>query len=297
MNPFAQPQVRPILQRVTRYLILLMAALLPLSGVVVSNMALASPATLELKRDGQRWQFTAADLLDRQDTASISIPADVAYKRAMQFRALPLASLLRENGFTAQGTLNVLALDGFAAPLDAALVLNANAAQPWLAVEVPGQPWPALSPDGSSAGPFYLVWVAGGGGNASAAGVPQEHWPYQIAVIEQTVAPEQRYPQILPDAALPKQHPAWKGLALFKTHCIACHQINGGGDGVLGPDLNLPHNPTEYFAGPFLKRLIRDPAQVRSWRGMKMPGFDTNSLSDQELDALLAYLRVMAGRR
>ena len=268
--------------------VLLFAILFPF----LPNVSLGADAVIKLKRDGQEWRFSAAHLLQRKDTTEISVPADVAYRRDMRFRALPLRNLLLENGFVAQGTLNFLAQDGFAAPIDAARVLNETGAQAWLAVEAPDSSWPTLTPEGATAGPFYLVWQ-----QQPAGGVPQEHWPYQIAVIEQTLAPEQRYPMILPSLTLPKHNPAWQGLAVFKQNCIACHKINGGGDGVLGPDLNVPHNPTDYFTEPFLEKLIRNPAQVRTWPGAKMPGFDAETISDEELDALIAYLKAMRAQR
>lgn len=252
-----------------------------------------APSTLTLKHNGQETRLTHVELLRRPDAADITVPADIAYKRAMQFRAIPLRALLQENGFTTQGTLNFLALDGFAAPLDAAQVLNNNAARAWLAVEAPDKPWPPLSAKGLSAGPFYLVWMDSAT-PTKAARIPQEQWPYQIAVIEQTLPPEQRFPMMLPDLKLPKHHDAWKGFEVFKTHCIACHKINGGGEGLLGPDLNQPHNPTQYFAEPYLKLLIRNPAQVRHWPDAKMPGFSEQTLSNESLDALIAYLKAMA---
>lgn len=267
---------------------LLLVTLLPF----LPGISFSADAVIKLKRDGQEWRFSAAQLLQRKDIADISVPADVAYRRDMRFRALPLRNLLQENGFVAQGTLNFLALDGYAAPLDAMRVLDEAGAQAWLAVEDPDQPWPTLSPEGATAGPFYLVWQ-----QLPAGGVPQEHWPYQIAVIEQTLAPEQRYPMILPSLTLPKHNPAWQGFAVFKENCIACHKINGGGDGVLGPDLNVPHNPTEYFTEPFLEKLIRNPAQVRNWPGAKMPGFNAEAISDEELEALIAYLKAMRTQR
>lgn len=275
----------PVTLSFTRKVVaLLLAILLPF----LPGASFSADAVIKLKRDGQEWRFSAAHLLQRKDATEISVPADVAYRRDMRFRALPLRTLLQENGFVAQGTLNFLALDGYAAPLDAAQVLNETGAQAWLAVEDPAKPWPALSPEGATAGPFYLVWQ-----QQPAGGVPQEHWPYQIAVIEQTLAPEQRYPMILPSLTLPKHHPAWQGFAVFKDNCIACHKINRGGDGVLGPDLNIPHNPTEYFTEAFLEKLIRNPAQVRIWPGAKMPGFNAEAISDEELAALIAYLKAM----
>ncbi|HVK99180.1 MAG TPA: cytochrome c [Dongiaceae bacterium] len=258
----------------------------------VPSASSGAEAVITLKRDGQQWRFSATQLLQRKDAIDINVPADVAYRHPMQFRALPLANLLREQGFTEQGTLNFQALDGFTAPIDAALVLAQTGPQAWLAVEPSDSPWPKLSPDGASAGPFYLVWQ-----QQPTGGVPQEQWPFQIESIELTVAPEQRFPMILPDLSLPRHHPAWTGFAVYKENCIACHKINGGGDGVLGPDLNLPHNPTEYFAEPFLKKLIRNPAQVQQWAGSKMPAFNTETISDEELTALIAYLKAMKDKR
>jgi mono/diheme cytochrome c family protein len=34
---------------------------------------------------------------------------------------------------------------------------------------------------------------------------------------------------------------------LFVTQCLVCHKLNGAGSADVGPDLNLPENPTEYF--------------------------------------------------
>lgn len=86
-------------------------------------------------------------------------------------------------------------------------------------------------------------------------------------------------------------------MLVFVTHCAACHTINGGGDAAVGPDLNQPFNPTEYFNEPFLRKLIRDPASVRNWGRRSMPGFAPTVLGEAQLDDLLAYLRQMAVQR
>ena len=65
----------------------------------------------------------------------------------------------------------------------------------------------------------------------------------------------------------------------------------------MGPDLNVPYNPTEYFSGDFLKRYIRDPQSLRQWPQAKMPAFTASVLPDNELDLLVGYLRHMAGRK
>lgn len=78
---------------------------------------------------------------------------------------------------------------------------------------------------------------------------------------------------------------------------MVCHRMNGAGDAAVGPDLNLPRNPTEYFQAWALRAYIRDPKSIREWSGMKMPGFDKTRLSDPDLDAIIAYLGYMAHRR
>jgi mono/diheme cytochrome c family protein len=78
---------------------------------------------------------------------------------------------------------------------------------------------------------------------------------------------------------------------------MVCHTLNGGGDATVGPDLNIPYNPTEYLRPEALRRLIRDPQALRLWPGAKMPAFDSKALSDRELAEILAYLRHMADRK
>ena len=65
----------------------------------------------------------------------------------------------------------------------------------------------------------------------------------------------------------------------------------------MGPDLNVPMNPTEYFTESALKKLVRDPKSVRDWSAGVMPGFDSARLSEAELDQIIAYLKHMAGKK
>jgi mono/diheme cytochrome c family protein len=65
----------------------------------------------------------------------------------------------------------------------------------------------------------------------------------------------------------------------------------------MGPDLNRPMNPTEYFQPAALRRYLRDPTSVRAWPEQKMPDFTPQQISDGEMAALIAYLEHMAARR
>ncbi|KAF1027769.1 MAG: hypothetical protein GAK37_02368 [Pseudomonas sp.] len=102
---------------------------------------------------------------------------------------------------------------------------------------------------------------------------------------------------MLPDPKLAANDPVNQGFALFQKNCLACHRLNGAGDAQVGPDLNIPYNPTEYFGAGFLKRYIRDPQSLRHWPQAKMPAFTDTVLPDGELDLLVSYLQHMAGRK
>ena len=212
----------------------------------------------------------------------------MAYKRAMSYRAVPLAALL--DGVQPGDHLQAVALDGFAAELPAAPLLSTQGARAWLAVEDPAQPWPALAAGKPSAGPFYLVWQ-----NPEAAQIGPEQWPFQVVRFRLLAPVAQRFPALLP-AADAEPHSFLLGLYRQKN-CLACHRLNGAGDSQFGPDLNIPHNPTEYFAGDFLRQYIRDPQSLRRWPQGRMPGFSQEVLSDRELGELIGYLGHMAGRK
>jgi mono/diheme cytochrome c family protein len=99
------------------------------------------------------------------------------------------------------------------------------------------------------------------------------------------------------DETLPADSPIRAGQALFITQCMVCHTLNGAGSAHVGPDLNIPQNPTRYLTSPALRQLIRNPASVRTWPDMKMQGFDQDALSDREIDLITQYMAHMAGRK
>jgi mono/diheme cytochrome c family protein len=100
-----------------------------------------------------------------------------------------------------------------------------------------------------------------------------------------------------PSPTLSPRDPARRGFDVFVRNCSVCHTVNLGGDASVGPDLNVPYNPTEYIRPDALRRLIRDPQSLRRWPQARMPAFPSRVISDRELTDLLAYLRHMADRR
>ncbi len=257
-----------------------------LLALFISLSANAAELRIESDRGIQDW--STDQLLAHPDARDIAIPRDVSYKRAMRYRAVPLAALLP--GLKPDQQLQAVARDGFAAELPAAPLLQAQGAQAWLAIEEPARPWPALAKDKPSAGPFYLVWT-----DPAASGIGPEQWPFQVVKLRYLAPLAQRFPALLP--APEADATVQAGFAVFQKNCLACHRLNGAGDAAFGPDLNLPYNPTEYFAGDFLGRYIRDPQSLRRWPRASMPAFDRDVLSDEALRQLIAYLRHMAKRK
>lgn len=263
----------------------LLASLALLGSLHAAN-AQAAELQMELPSGTQTWD--SHSLLQHPLIETIRIKADVAYKRDMQYRAIPLAVLLQ--GVTPGDHLQAVALDGFAAELPAAPLLSNQGARAWLAIEDPQQPWPKLAKDKPSAGPFYLVWQ-----NPEAGQIGPEQWPFQVARIRLLDAVTKRFPALLPaaDAGADVQ----LGFAQFQKNCLACHRLNGAGDSQFGPDLNVPYNPTEYLSGDFLRHYIRNPQSLRHWPQGRMPAFSESVINNNQLDQLIGYLRHMSTRK
>jgi mono/diheme cytochrome c family protein len=211
----------------------------------------------------------------------------------MRFSAIPLRDLLAGLRVPPDSVIETVARDGFAAHLPHDLVTNTDPAKAiaWLAIERSDAPWPSLPGKQVSAGPFYIVWTG-----AQAKSVSSEYWAYQVAKLVSELPPAVRWPQLAVDAALPANHAARAGQALFIAQCLPCHMLSGAGSSDVGPDLNTPMNPTAYMTRQGLHALIRDPKSVRSWPNQMMPGFAADQMSDRDIDAVIAYLAHLAER-
>lgn len=283
-----------------------MRKVLPLVFLVLALACVSAPSrrpsrtsgetSLAIAAGGVEHRFTRAQLLASPQLKKVTVDKDPAYGgKTMIYDAVPLASLFVGIKVEATQTLIFNCLDGFSAPISTGRVLNLDRRQSvaYVAIESPDRAWPALKPNSSaSAGPFYLIWE-----NPAASGIRIEEWPFQLAGFTLKASLESEFPKTIPDPKLPAQSKIRRGYALFAQNCFACHTMNGEGQSQLGPDLNIPHNPTEYMKPVFLKKLVRNPQDLRHWPQSKMSGFNSVVLSDQELDDILAYLKHMTGRR
>ncbi len=237
--------------------------------------------------------FTVDQLLHHPSARSLVVRDSPAYPRSdLQVTAIPLAALVPADRESASNVV-FECRDGFAAAIPIKKALGSGEAEAFLAIEDPAAPWPALAKDpGSTAGPFYLVWMSTRPGS-----VDSEEWPYQVTRITVRGSLEQEFPAIVPRSVADAASPIVHGFQVFVRQCFPCHTLNGAGDGHVGPDLNLPMSPTEYFKDGILEKYLRDPTSVRAWAGQRMPAFPENALAENELKALSAYLKHMAQSR
>jgi len=266
--------------------------ILALMVAFASLDAAAATATLEIASGERRLTYTQTQLLARPDVRTLSITDSVYGQRYTTFKAIPIANLFKGLAAPDLSMVRCNGTDGFSAILDKTRLFDTNpkASQAYLAIEDPRQPWPPLADQSDSAGPFYLVWT-----NAQSSAIGPEEWPYKIASLEILPDPRREFPKAYPVSDAPAA--VQRGFQSFRKNCFACHKINGDGAGTIGPDLNLPMNPTDYLNSQVLVRLIRNPASVRAWPGMAMRGFSAESLPDQELADLIAYLQYMSKTR
>jgi mono/diheme cytochrome c family protein len=270
-----------------RALILLCLLLLP-------GLAQADEPTIAVTVGDKTRSFTRDELLARPDATTIQVPFDITYRVPMTYRAVPVASLLEGMTLPPDSVIEAVALDGFIAQLPLDLVLNRDESKAvaWLAIEPADHPWPQIPEKSESAGPFYVVWTG-----AEVGSIRSEQWPFQMAKLASQPSPAARWPALAVDPALPPTDPVRAGQALFVVQCLTCHKLNGAGAADVGPDLNLPQNPTEYLTPQGLHDLIRNPKSVRTWPAQAMPPFPPDYLSDREIGLVIDYLKHMAGRK
>ena len=270
-----------------------MRALVLFCFLLLSGFARADEPTITVTVGGDTRSLTRGELLARPDASTIQVTRDVTYRMPMTYRAVPVASLLAGMTLPPDTVIEAVALNGFVAQLPPDLLLNTDErkAVAWLAIELADHPWPPIPREDMSAGPFYIVWTG-----AEVGSIRSEQWPYQMAKLVSQPSPLSRWPALAVNSALPPTDPIRAGQALFIVQCLTCHKLNGAGAADVGPDLNLPQNPTEYLTPQGLHDLIRHPKAVRSWPAQVMPAL-SGYLSDSDVELIIAYLKHMAGRK
>lgn len=236
--------------------------------------------------------FTAAELLASPLARSVAIARDPVYGRAMTYRAIPIPELLKGIEVGQQDYVDFVATDKFSIGIPARLLLRPGNPSPqaYLAIENPATPWPAMPDKGKETpAPFFIVWQ-----DAKAGEISSEYWVYKLAAIEVADSPYLRWPSLDVAEGLPATHPTRRGLDRYVALCISCHRFKGAGQGEQGPDLGQPMNPVDYFQPQAFRKFLRSSKGVRDWPGRKMPSFNEEVLSDEDMEALIAWLTYKA---
>ncbi len=271
--------------------VLLIATLSALLTASAEPGATSSPK-LVITISDREIVYTTAELLKRPDVETLTVADESAYPRQqMTFRAVRMASLLESVKVPADSTVEFIAIDGFTSAIRISQLRQTSADQSvaYLAIEDPEKKWPQQRFDAYSAGPYYLFWI-----RPRLSNISREQWPYRIERVQVRGVIEELYPRIVPSASLPKNSPAAKGYTVFVNNCLPCHTLNESGPSKVGPDLNYPMSPTEYFREGILRKFIRDPQSIRKNPQTSMGRFPEQILSEEELDQLIAYLEHMA---
>ncbi|SPE59250.1 putative signal peptide protein (fragment) [Verrucomicrobia bacterium] len=208
--------------------------------------------------------YSVSELLKRPDIETITVEHDPAYGgREMPYQAISAAALFAETNFRDDDVIQFRCLDGFVASISKARIMHTGPGQSmaYIAIENPKSKWPdlPLNSRSGSAGPFYLVWL-----KPELSGILPDEWPYKVVAFEVKGRLQDLYPGIFPKHQ--EDARVVRGLKLFQQTCFACHTMNRQGASQVGPDLNLPLNPTEYLKESILPRYIRDPKSIRSAR-------------------------------
>lgn len=183
--------------------------------------------------------------------------------------------------------------DGYRALVEPAALLGHRALLAWARAD--GAPFALVNrlqnDEAVSLAPFYLVWDNLGTPALQAEGA--SGWPYQVVGIA-LVDPAVALSRTLPPPTDRDDPAVQRGLVAFRTHCLACHSINGQGGGK-APELNHPASVTEYLAPGWLQRWMLDPRSVRY--DTTMPGLP-QTLPDRDAVAadIERYLQAMARR-
>jgi mono/diheme cytochrome c family protein len=212
---------------------------------------------------------------------------DPHYGADVRFVAMPLAPILRaiygesETELRAREYL-LEATDGYRVPVRGELLFERGVHLAVDDLESPG-----FAPIGErrvSPGPVYLVYEG-----ATRTNLETHPRPYQLRTIRIATFAE-THPHATP-AGLDPAHPAHRGFAVFRDHCVRCHAMNREG-GRVGPELNVPRNILEYRDEETVRAFVRAPS---AFRYTAMP--DHRDLSEEDLDVLMTYLRVMGERK
>jgi cytochrome c2 len=229
--------------------------------------------------------LTTSKLLSHPALTQATINNDRAYpNKTLHHKVIPLCKLLAPFGVRQQDIIELISEDNFHVYVPALKVMDCSksASLAMLAIE-PASKWPIIDNNtGSTAGPYEIIWL-----HPERSYISNEYWAWSVITIK--IIRKLDYKNVLspPQTTNPS---IVNGYNIYISHCEGCHAINHKGKSSIGPDLNCPKNPLEYYPKiNLLKKFIREPKSVRTLPKGRMSGSSIKSLSNNDLDDLIKF--------
>ena len=157
---------------------------------------------------------------------------------------------------------------------------------PYLAIQKNKNMWPKMHKSHEEVGTFSLIWLG-----SSSENISKEKWVRNISTLE--IVNRKGETELIKSFHLKLNKNQDAGYRVFVDNCAGCHSLNLIGQLDIGPDLNYPMNPLEYFTKNVFKKFIRNPEAVRYFKNSKMEGFDMSAMSEEDLENLVSFMKLM----
>ncbi|MCW8418225.1 cytochrome c [Fluoribacter dumoffii] len=272
----------------------LLSLVISLVGADIFAANKASGTSLRIiTPQNESFTLEQSELLSHPFLSQVTIDNDRAYpEKIMHHQVIPLCKLLAPYPIQQEDIIEFIAKDNFHVYVPSAKVMNCDkkASIALLAIE-PKSKWPTIqNHTGDTAGPYEVIWL-----NPELSYISNEYWAWSVVALK--IRHNLDYHHVL---APPKTTNASinNGYKIYISHCEGCHRMNYMGKSNIGPDLNCPKNPLEYYSDAAqLRKFIRDPQSVRSLPKGRMTGSDKQSLSDNDLDDLIHFFSFMKTKK
>ncbi len=248
------------------------------------DRALRTVTGVVFVEDGQATRkLDLPGLLEREVPRRVET-MDPYYKRKKTFVGVPLQAVVThlwsDFGVSSpHDSVELEAKDGYKVRLSRELSLHPRAFLAFYDLE--RSPFEPIGEGQADPAPLYLIWAGD-----QLTNLETHPRPWAIEHIRR-VDGDTGLEKLVPNQGFEGDTPEKAGHAIFLRECVRCHSINQQG-GKVGPDLNVPQNILEYRPVEQVRAYIRDP---QTFRYSTMPAHP--HLSNQNLDELVAYLRLM----
>lgn len=251
------------------------------------------PSDLKIITPTKSVIITKSKLLTHAALKEVIIKNDRAYpNKTMHHQAIPLCQLLAPYKISKTDIIELIAHDQFHVYVPAHKIMNCyqNSSIAMLAIE-PFSKWPIINNHtGKTAGPYEIIWL-----HPERAYISNEYWAWSVIAIK--ITHHLDYKHVLPPPDITNAS-IRNGYQLYISHCEGCHAINHVGKSDIGPDLNCPKNPLEYYPDiRRLKKFIRNPQSVRYLSQGRMSGSDVESLTESDLNDLITFFGHMKTKK